>query len=98
MVAPLVISPLILLSGLMVNIEQASIVIRWMQYISPVRYGGEALLRNEFDGNDRYDFNPIPSLNLNVGFANCILYLAVISFVLRILALIALRLRVTKAQ
>lgn len=95
---PLWLSPLILLSGVLSNLDNISVVIAWMQYISPIRYGAEALLRNEFDGNKRYPFNPVEALNYNIGFYECLLYIIIIAIVLRILALIAIKLRVSKAQ
>lgn len=38
-VGPFCLSPLILLSGVMSNLNNISFLISWMQYISPIRYG-----------------------------------------------------------
>jgi ATP-binding cassette, subfamily G (WHITE), eye pigment precursor transporter len=97
-IAPFVISPLILLSGVMSNLDNVSVTIRWMQYISPIRYGWEALLRNEFDDNPKYQFNPISGLQYNVGSSKCIVYIMVIAIVLRFVAFGAIKMRISKAQ
>ena len=98
LMGPLILSPLLLLSGIIAYLNNVSVVIRWMQYISPIRYGCEALLRNEFDDNPRYPFNPVPGLGFDIGFWNCLLWITVIGTVLRVLALVAIKLRISKAQ
>jgi ABC-type multidrug transport system permease subunit len=48
-IAPIVLMPLILFGGQFANPEAIPKWIGWIQYISPIRYGLEALVVNEFD-------------------------------------------------
>ncbi|KAJ3109158.1 ATP-binding cassette sub- G member 1 [Phlyctochytrium planicorne] len=47
---PLVIMPMMLFSGMFVNTGAMQAWISWIAYLSPVKYGFEALARNEFQG------------------------------------------------
>ena len=47
--APIVMMPLILFGGQFANSDNIQAWISWFQYISPIRYGLEALVVNEFD-------------------------------------------------
>jgi len=46
--------PFIIFAGYFVNLNDVYVWLRWIQYISPVRYSTEALIRNEFEGNNKY--------------------------------------------
>ena len=48
MLSPLIMMPIILFGGLFSNLEELEAWIRWFQYISPIRYALESLVRNEF--------------------------------------------------
>lgn len=45
-IAPLFLMPMILLTGMLVNIETVPGWFGWLQYLSPPRYGFEILLAN----------------------------------------------------
>jgi hypothetical protein len=47
--APIIVMPLILFGGQFANPDNISDWISWFQYVSPIRYGLEALVVNEFD-------------------------------------------------
>ena len=47
--APLFMMPIILFGGQFANSANIQVWIRWFQYLSPIRYGLEAFVRNEFD-------------------------------------------------
>jgi ABC-type multidrug transport system permease subunit len=40
--------PIMLFSGFLSNVDSYPKWIAWIQYLSPIRYGFEALVRNEF--------------------------------------------------
>ena len=82
------------------NLENSSVLVRWIQYVSPVRYAGEAYLRNEFDGNEHKYFgvNPIMKLGYDIGFNKCLIYLFCLGCILRVVALLCIRVRISKLQ
>ena len=45
---------LVLVDGWVVNFDSIPIVFRWVKWISPLAYGYEALVINEFKGEDFY--------------------------------------------
>lgn len=47
--SPIIIMPLILFGGQFANSKNIQPWISWFQYISPIRYGLEAMTANEFD-------------------------------------------------
>ena len=47
--APTIIMPLVLFGGQFANSANIQAWISWFQYVSPLRYGLEAFVRNEFD-------------------------------------------------
>lgn len=112
-VAPLALTPAILFAGFFFNLNTVYVWLRWLQWVSPIRYALEALIRNEFDDNDRYnqqqnyygtsDFNknpgsPAEQLGYNLGLTNCLWILFGLGIGLRIIALIGLKLGVRKVQ
>jgi ABC-type multidrug transport system permease subunit len=48
-IAPIIVMPLILFGGQFANPDAIPKWIGWIQYISPIRYGLESLVVNEFD-------------------------------------------------
>jgi len=47
---PLIIVLFLLFGGQLVNLESLPVVLRWIQYISPIAYSNKALAQNEFEG------------------------------------------------
>eukprot|EP01097_Dermamoeba_algensis_P001505 TRINITY_DN1565_c0_g1_i2.p1 TRINITY_DN1565_c0_g1~~TRINITY_DN1565_c0_g1_i2.p1 ORF type:complete len:647 (-),score=131.01 TRINITY_DN1565_c0_g1_i2:142-1992(-) len=47
---PLLVVILVLFSGFFVNIDQIPVWLRWLTYVSPLRWSLDALLQNEFNG------------------------------------------------
>jgi len=95
----LVMLPFILFGGYFVNLDDVYVWLRWLEYLSPIRYSTEALLRIEFEDNDRYGkIAPYKRLNFNIGLGNCLIILAVLSVFFRFLALLFLKIPVSKVQ
>lgn len=49
-ITPLVLLPLMLFSGLYMNIGSIPVYFNWLQYISPMKYAYQAIMINEFNG------------------------------------------------
>ena len=96
----MVFMPFILFGGFFVNLDDVYVWLSWLQYLSPIRYSTEALVRNEFQNNEKYgEYSKIyEDYNLNLGLGYCIMLLTILAVVLRLLALAALRLKVAKVQ
>lgn len=47
--APIIMMPIILFGGQFANSDNIQAWISWFQYVSPIRYGLESFVRNEFD-------------------------------------------------
>jgi ABC-type multidrug transport system permease subunit len=54
--APALLLPLMMFSGLYNKLDSIPVWIRWLQYISPFRYGLHSVLLNEY-GNEIYSLN-----------------------------------------
>ena len=87
--APLIFFPMLLFSGFYVNSDSVRSWVKWLEYISPIRYSLEALVYNEFQGT-KYIPNPINFLNFEWGYWSCMLYLAIIGGGIRLLGFFAL--------
>lgn len=95
----LIMLPFILFGGYFVNLDDVYVWLRWIQYLSPIRYSTEALIRNEFEDNSKYSGQvTYEQYNYDLGLNPCIIILAAIAVVFRIGALAALRLTVAKVQ
>lgn len=91
--------PFILFAGFFVNLDDIYVWLRWLQYLSPIRYSTEAILRNEFEDNSKYDgIVTYQKYNYDLGLTNCLIILAAFAVGFRILALIALKVTVAKVQ
>lgn len=92
--------PFILFAGYFVNLDDVYVWLRWIEYISPIRYSTEALIRIEFENNDKYSAYTAPydKLNYNIGLSNCIIVLAALSIAFRVLALVFLKVTVARVQ
>lgn len=51
-VAPIIILPLVMFSGFVLNTDSIPVYLMWLEWISPAKYGFAALARNEFKGLD----------------------------------------------
>lgn len=60
-------APFVVFSGLAVNLKDVYIWLRWVQYLSPLRYTMEILNRNEFDGRDLGPLSPVSQFGYNIG-------------------------------
>ena len=101
MVGPIVMLPLILFGGFFSNLESIPDWIEWLQYLSPIRYGFEAIVRNEI--NQRGDIppnvpNPLDYLSLNLSIALCIILLVILGIGLRAISMIFLKLSIKRFQ
>lgn len=90
--------PAFLFSGFLINQENMPVWLGWIRFLSPFRYSLEASIRNEFEGNTLLPeaFNPVKTLNLDIGLWNCIAIMFCYGFLLRILGGIFLALLVRK--
>ena len=51
-VVPLFVLPMMLFAGLLVNLSGMPVWIQWIKWLSPMKYGFVALMKNEFDNLD----------------------------------------------
>lgn len=52
MAAPVMILPLMMFSGFFLNPESTPVYLKWVEFISPMKYAFAALVQNEFDSLD----------------------------------------------
>ncbi|TPX40845.1 hypothetical protein SeMB42_g05847, partial [Synchytrium endobioticum] len=57
---PVILMPLMLFSGLFANLDTIPVWLRWIQYISPIKYGFEGMVKNEYTGIQLYCQGPLP--------------------------------------
>jgi ATP-binding cassette subfamily G (WHITE) protein 2 len=88
-ITPLIFFPMMLFSGFYVNSESVRWFVKWLEWISPFRYGLEAAIYNEFD-NTNFVPNPITALAFDYGYWESMGYLLIIGGVVRIIGFIAL--------
>lgn len=79
--------PSFLFSGFLINQDNMPVWLGWLRFLSPFRYSLEASMRNEFDSNASFpaQYNPVVTLNLDIGMWNCILIMFFFGLGLRIL-------------
>lgn len=100
-IAPVIMMPLMLFSGFMSNVESIVKWLRWLQYISPVRYAMEVFLRVEYreeqfyndQGNLIASNNPYPpeGYNYDLGMGWCFGIMLFIAVAARIMAFVFLK-------
>ena len=56
-IAPMVVMPTVTFGGLFANLQAFPKWIEWIQYLSPIKYGFEALMLNEVEGR-YYQIDP----------------------------------------
>jgi ABC-type multidrug transport system ATPase subunit/ABC-type multidrug transport system permease subunit len=90
--------PAFLFSGFLINQANMPGWLGWIRFLSPFRYSLEASIRNEFVGNPLLPeaFNPVSTLNLDIGMWNCIAIMFCYGILLRVLGGIFLALLVRK--
>ena len=64
-ISPVIMMPIVLFGGQFANSGNIQAWISWFQYISPIRYGLEAFVRNEFDNRQYNSTMIIRSLTNN---------------------------------
>ena len=82
--------PLVVFGGYIVHIENVYVWMRWMQYLSPIRFAFEILLKNEFDDNSKYKTNANDRYELDFGIFNWYIMLTVSIFVTALLGFLTL--------
>ncbi|CAI2358917.1 unnamed protein product [Moneuplotes crassus] len=89
--------PFVFFGGFFVNLGDVFTFLRWIQYLSPIRYMMEAFLRNEFEDNSDYPNGDqiYEKYHYDLGTAPCILIVIVVGIALRMIALLTLKLSVT---
>ncbi|KAL4474929.1 hypothetical protein ABPG74_001625 [Tetrahymena malaccensis] len=88
-ITPAFMLPLILFCGFFKRRADLATWIGWIQYISPISYALEAVIRNEYrDFNNPY--NPIVSLDYSMGIGNCIWLMIVIYGIFQALSILML--------
>jgi hypothetical protein len=89
---------MMLVGGMLCNAGTLPSYVAWLQYLSPIRYGYEALVWNEYEpmNIDEGSPNPIVYLNFTMGKTTCLLMLFILSVCLRIAVLIFLKLLVRR--
>ncbi|KAI8621733.1 P-loop containing nucleoside triphosphate hydrolase protein [Chytriomyces sp. MP71] len=81
---PLILMPMMLFSGFFVNTAQIPAWLRWIKYLSPMKYAFEGAVRNQFTGTEMGDAligNLFGDENLNVGWCCGILLLMMVSLI-----------------
>ena len=90
---PAFVAPMVLFSGAAANLKDVYVWLRWLQYLSPIRYSMEIITRNEFeDSNVTPD--PVERLDYDLGITECFISLIALAIGFRVLAIIFLRLTI----
>jgi ABC-type multidrug transport system permease subunit len=84
-------APFVIFSGIAVNLDDVYIWLRWVQYLSPLRYSMEILNRNEFDDKDLGYLSPVKQYRYNIGIVYCFVILAIMALAYRVLAILFLK-------
>jgi hypothetical protein len=94
--------PVMLFGGEFANSATLQAWISWLQYASPIRYAFEAIIINEFDPRTydaaKGESNPRILLGFHIGMWRCLVVLASIAILLRLVSLFFLRVLVSKFQ
>eukprot|EP00347_Sterkiella_histriomuscorum_P007577 403348386 len=96
LIIPIFIMPLLLIGGFFANITKTKPWIRWIQYISPIRYGSEALTQNEFHTRPfPPGLSPLESLGYHLGYAKCMIFLLILGLSFYLLDMILLKIEIS---
>jgi ABC-type multidrug transport system permease subunit len=95
--APVIIMPMMLFGGLLANNERIPDWLGWLQYLSTIKYGSEALVSNELAA-DTFGLkeNFLPFLDYNLGYRNCMFIMLALTIGCRLLAFIMFKSLVRK--
>ena len=74
--------------GFFANLSQMSPYVSWLQYLSPVRYGFEAMLWAQWPNNEKHVQT---ILGFDLGYGTCVWALLALSVLIRVLTLILMR-------
>ncbi len=96
--APLIQMPMVAFAGFFSNSGKLPVWISWVQYLSPIRYGLEGIITNEFDPENTGLEDFLIFLGYKLGLWKCLLILAFMTIFLRFLALIFLKFLVKRFQ
>lgn len=94
-VSPLFAIPMMLVGGMLCNTGTMSSWVSWLQYLSPIRYGYEALVWNQYEDLD-VSPDPLNYLNFDIGMENCWKYMFILGICLRVLTLGFLKWKIRK--
>lgn len=94
--APVLLIPMLLFGGFFANSSHIPEWISWFQYVSPIRYAFEALIRNQFEGVNLPPggIDLVKYLGFKLGLPYCLIILLCISVILRVIAFVFLKLLV----
>ncbi|KAJ3192234.1 ATP-binding cassette sub- G member 1 [Irineochytrium annulatum] len=97
--APLILMPLMLFSGLFINSASIPIWLRWIKYLSPMKYAFEGAVRSQLQGSKLGD-EVISSMfnDESLSYGDCSLILVLMIFILLALAFFNLYLLATEAS
>lgn len=97
---PVFMMPAMLLGGFFLNVGTGMEWIIWLQYLSPVRYGTEALLQNEFSSRENFPdaINPLVLFGLSLGYWLSMVLLVTLGTTLMFFSLFNLKFFVTRPQ
>lgn len=89
---------MLLFAGYISNVDSIVFWLRWLQYLSPVRYTLEIFFRAEykpedFDPNNELNAYPVDAHKYNIGTGWCFLIMALIGITARIIAFFLLKLQ-----
>ncbi|EAR86542.1 ABC-2 family transporter protein (macronuclear) [Tetrahymena thermophila SB210] len=95
--APLVLMPFMLFAGLYKNASDYASWIGWIQYISPIKYGFIAVVRNEYNYEGQgYIQDPVKQLNFTMSTQDaiyCLVGIVVVALILSFIFLLILKKR-----
>lgn len=92
MLAPILMMPLMVLSGFYLNMDTMPGWLNTLTYLNPLRYCLEAFVSNEFDPIHDGEFDILTQLDMSLGLWTCIFVLLGMILLLRVVALIGLKL------
>lgn len=90
-IAPMIFVPMILFSGYTTNTENIVIVLKGLEYLSPVRYAFEFFVHNEFGWRDIDPVNPVDTLNFDLSIWKITLIFLGYCFFLIIMSMVFLK-------
>lgn len=88
--------PMVAFAGFFSNSGKLPVWITWVQYISPIRYGLEGIVTNEFDPENTGENEFVKFLGYKMGLWRCLVMLAAMTIILRFIAMIFLKVLVTR--